>query len=66
MMGSQNPPWEGMGLLLSHLGIPGWASVLSARSGCTGFKLRRDCIVVPAAGHAVQLEGLRFPGWSRC
>lgn len=60
-MGSRNPPWEGMDLLLSHLGTPG----LSARRGCTGFKLRRDCVVVPAAGHAVQLEGLRFPGWTR-
>ena len=64
-MGSRNPPWEEMDLLLSHLGPQGGASVLSARRGCTGFKLRRDCVVVPAAGHAVQLKGLRFPGWTR-
>lgn len=65
-MGSRNPPWEGMDLLLPTWGPQGGASVLSARRGCTEFKLRRDCIVVPAAGHAVQLEGQRFPGWSRC
>lgn len=48
-MGSQNPPWEGMDLLLSHLGIPGWGLCPECQEGVHWIQAKERLLSGPSS-----------------